>query len=227
MPTKGLPTPGTRRISFYDPSISTYLTGSLWRNCPLLEFLHDPSIGFMVDEQWSTFDTTSSTGDYVSTQATAGTAAIDTASPGTLKIDAGSSTSGQGMNLQRLKAGILPAANKSIWGEFYIALTANTPPVTKAQIFVGLAASDTTIIASGSQSTNNRIGWQIETSGLLVTTFTADKAGTATTKTGPTLVDATKIRLGFFYDGVADTLQQYVNGRPAEPPSLRRTSPSS
>ncbi len=106
----------------------------------------------------------------------------------------------------------IPAANKSIWAEFNVSLTATTPPVTKAQLYVGLAAIDTTIIASGSQSTQNRIGWQIETAGLLVTTFTCDKAGTATTKTGPTLVAATGIRLGFVYDGVADTVQQYVNG---------------
>jgi len=212
MPTKGF-TDSTRRISFYDPTISTtYSSSSLWRTCPLLEYLFDPSIGFLIDERWSTFDTTSSTGDYVSTAATSGTAAIDTAAPGVLKIDSGATTAAQGINLQQKKAVIIPAANKSIWAEFYIKLTATTPPVTKAQLYVGLAASDTTIIASGSQSTQNRIGWQIETGGLLVTTFTADKAGVATTKTGPTLVDATLIRLGFVYDGVADTLQQYVNG---------------
>lgn len=215
MGTKAYTQPGTRRISYYDPALSsTYLSG-LWQTAPLLEYLHDPTIGYMWDERWQSFNTVSTTGNWVSTQATAGTAAIDAAAPGRLKVDAGSTTSGQGMNLQATKAIFLPAANKSIWAEFKIIMTASTPPVTKAQIFVGLAASDTTIIASGSQSTNNRIGWQIETAGLLQMTFTADKAGTATTKTGPLLVDATAVKIGFFYDGVADTLQQYINGAPS------------
>lgn len=211
MPTRGW-TSGGGRTSVYDPTInSTHPTG-LWQHAPLAEYMHSPSIGFMLDETFASYDAAATTGDYTLTQATAGTAAISTTVPGSLLIDAGATTGNQGVNLQRLKAGFIPAANKSIWAEFYITLTATTPPVTKAQLYVGLAASDTTIIASGSQSTNNRMGWQIQTTELLTTTFTADKAGTATTKTGPTLVDGTKIRLGFYYDGVADTLQQYVNG---------------
>lgn len=210
MPTRAINRGG--RVSHYDPAINPLHPTNLWAGCPLLEYLHDPSIGAMCDERWQSFNTVSTTGDWVSTQATAGTAAIDTAAPGRLVIDAGSSTSGQGMNLQRLKSPFVPAANKSIWAEFRIILTANSPPVTKGQIFVGLAASDTSIIASGSQSTNNRIGWQIETSGNLALTFTVDKAGTPTTATGLTLTPATAVRLGFLYDGVADTVQQYVNG---------------
>jgi hypothetical protein len=213
MPTKGFTDPGTRRVSYYDPSISTtYSTSSLWRSCPLLEYLHDPSIGFYVNDPMDSYYAAATTGDWVLTAATSGSAAMSTSIAGTLAIDSGATTAAQGVNLQRVKAMFIPAANKDIWAEFYISLTATTPPVTKAQLFVGLAAIDTTIIASGSQSTNNRIGWQIETGGLLVTTFTADKAGTATTKTGPTLTAATAIRLGFRYDGTADTLQQYVNG---------------
>lgn len=213
MPTKGFVHPGTKRTSFCDPSLSTtYLTSSLWQTAPLLEYMFDPSIGFMLDENFASYDAAATTGDYLLTQATTGTAVISTTAPGTLFIDAGATTQHQGVNLQRLKAGFLPATNKSIWAEFNISLTATTPPVTKAQFYAGLAASDTTIFASGSQTTNNRIGWQIETTANLATTFTADKAGTATTKTGPTLVAATKIRLGFVYDGAADTLQQYVDG---------------
>jgi hypothetical protein len=146
------------------------------------------------------------------TQATSGTAAISTAVTGSLLIDAGATTDNQGVNRQALKAAFVPAANKSIWCETFFTLTATTPPVTRAQLYAGLAASDTTIIAAGAMSTNNRMGHMILDGGLLATTFTSDKAGTATTKTGPTLVAATPVRLGFFYDGVADTLQQYVNG---------------
>lgn len=213
MPTKGFTDPGSRRVSFYDPALqTTYATASLWRDCPLLEHRHDPSLGVLLREDFASYNAAATTGDYTLTQATSGTAVISTAYPGTLTIDSGATTDNQGVNLQRLKSMWIPAANKSIWAEFFISLTATTPPVTKTQLFVGLAASDTTIIASGAITTNNRIGWKILDGGLLVTTFTCDKAGTEATKTGPTLVAATPIRLGFVYDGVADTIQQYVNG---------------
>lgn len=213
MPTKGFTHPGSRRTSFYDPTLSTtYSTSSLWQDCPLQEYQHDPSIGFLLDDTMQSYYAAATTGDWVLTQATTGSAAMSTTIAGTLAIDSGSTTAAQGAQIQRVKSMFIPAAGKDIWAEFYISLTATTPPVTKGQIYAGLAAIDTTIIASGSQSTNNRIGWQIETAGNLQMTFTCDKAGTATTKTGPLLVAATKVRLGFRYDGTADTVQQYING---------------
>jgi hypothetical protein len=213
MPTKGFTTSGTRRISFYDPLLSTtYSTSSLWQDCPLQEHQHDPSIGFLCEDNMQSYYAAATTGDWVLTQATSGSAAMSTTIPGTLSIDSGATTDNQGAQIQRVKAMFIPATGKDIWAEFYVSLTATTPPVTKAQLFVGLAAIDTTIIAAGAMTTSNRIGWEILDGGLLVTTFTCDKAGVEVTKTGPTLVAATKIRLGFRYDGTADTVQQYVNG---------------
>jgi hypothetical protein len=211
MPDSGF-TNSAGRVSVYDQTLSTNYTTGVWQSCPLWAYQFDPSIGVLYEDGFTSYDAAATTGDWTLTQATTGTAAISTTVPGTLLVDAGATTDNQGANLQNLKAAFVPAANKSIWAEFCVTLTATTPPVTKAQLFVGLAASDTTIIAAGAMTTNNRIGWMILDGGLLVTTFTCDKAGTATTKTGPTLVDATRIRLGFVYDGAADTVQQYVNG---------------
>jgi len=212
MATQGY-TYGDGRVSVYDPALnSTYVT-NLWRNCPLWEYQHDPSIGVLLDEGFTSYDAAATTGDYLLTQATTGTAAISTAYPGALLIDAGATTQHQGANLQRLKSAFLPAANKSLWAEFRVLLTAATPPVTKWQGFVGLAASDTTLLPSGALTgTSNRIGWHTLTTENLAYTFGADKAGTNTTKTGGTFAAATVVRLGFFYDGVADTLQQYIDG---------------
>lgn len=184
----------------------------VWGNAPLVGRAFDQSLAVWLDEQFVSYDAAATTGDYLATQAAAGTAAVSTTAPGALLIDAGSTTDNQGLNLQRLKTGFVPAANKSIWAEFYVTLTATTPPVTKAQLFIGLAASDTSIIASGAQTTNNRIGWQILDGANLVSSFTCDKAGTASTTTGHTFVAATAVKLGFRYDGVADTVQQYING---------------
>lgn len=184
----------------------------VWGTSPLVqaEFLQDLAV--VLNEQFQDFDTTATTGSWVSTQATAGTSAVATTAPGALLLDAASTTANQGIQVQRLRSPFLPAAGKSIWAEWLINLTAATPPVTRAQLFVGLAEADTTIFASGSQTTANHIGWRINTGGLLVTTFASNKASTEATRTGPTLVAATDIRLGFRYDGDADSVTQYVNG---------------
>jgi len=211
MATKGLTSGG--RISFFDSVLNgaTFQAG-LWKDAPLLEYLFDPTIGIMLDERWDSYDAEATVGDYVGTAATSGSAAMSTTISKALAIDAGATTDNQGFQIQRVKTAFLPAAGKDLWAEFLVLLTATTPPVTKAQIYVGLAAIDTSIISAGAQSTNNRIGWQILDGALLATTFTSDKAGVADTRTGPTLVAATAIKLGFKYDGTADTVQQYVNG---------------
>jgi hypothetical protein len=38
------------------------------------------------------------------------------------------------------------------------------------------------------------------------------QSSTEGTKTGHTFVAATAVRLGFYYDGVTDTCQQFING---------------
>jgi hypothetical protein len=208
MPTQGN-TYGDGRVSVYDPALNPTAPTNLWRNCPLWEQLFDPSIGILWEYNATRYDATN---EWTLTQSTSGTAAASTTVPGALLIDSGATTDNQGVNLQALKAGFLPAANKSLWWEADFSVSAATPPVTKLQLYVGLAASDTTIIAAGAQTTNNRLGYQILDGGLLAAVVTADKAGTGTTATGTTLVDATRVKLGGFYDGVLDTYQPFVAG---------------
>lgn len=184
----------------------------VWAHAPVLENLFDPTLCSFLNEDWQDYETSS--GPYTLTQATTGTAAIDTTAPGRLLIDAGATTANEGANLQRLKSAWVPAAGKSLWAEWLLTLTATSPPVTKAQLFVGLAASDTTIIASGAMTTNNRLGFEILAGGLLQTTITADKAGASTSQTGPLLVDNAPTKLGLHYHGGSDTVQFYVNGAP-------------
>lgn len=209
MPTRGSTDPGTRRVSHYDPVLSpTFATSNLWKTCPMLEYLHDPSIGVLLDEKFTEYDAQATTGDYILTQATAGSAAISTTYPGTLAIDAGAATAAQGANVQRAKSAFIPASGKSIWAEFNVRMTTTVV----AELFIGLAALDTTIIAGSAMTTNNRIGWtSVTDNGVLL--FDADKAGTALTAIAAATVSTSAwVRLGFVYDGDADTVQQYVNG---------------
>lgn len=208
MGTKGHTTPGSRVASHYDPSISSDYLSNMWKDCPLLEHLHDPSIGVYLREDFQSYDAAATTGDYVLTQSTQGTAAISTAAPGVLELDSNSTTVVQGANLQRVKSVFLPAANKSIWFETKIKIV---DTYDKAEIFVGLSDVETAIIAASANASDNHIGWQCVTDdGVLL--FSAEKAGTGATAAAATIAEDTYIKLGFKYDGVADTVQQYING---------------
>lgn len=181
----------------------------LWGDCPLLSYFLDPTIGVLLDESFQSYDATATTGDYVLTQATAGSAAISSTSPGTLSIDSGSTTSTQGANVQRAKSAFIPASGKDIWAEFRVSFTG--VGALNVETFIGLAEIDTTIIAASAVSTANHIGWQSLTDdGVLL--FDCEKASAATTAAATTIVSATVINLGFRYDGTADTIQQYVDG---------------
>jgi hypothetical protein len=204
MPTRGN-THGSGRVAFVDPNLTSNFANSLWADCPMLEYLHDPSIAVCYHEPFINYD---STDDWTATQATSGTAAISTTVPGAILLDPGATTAHQGIQIQRLKAAFIPAAGKDLWFEVGVQLVTGLT----VEFFAGLAASDTTIIASGAMSTNNRIGWT-GTVGDGVVTFQADKAGTHNNAiTGVTLSTSVWHRLGFKYDGTADTVQQFVDG---------------
>jgi hypothetical protein len=208
MATRGYTEPGTRRVSHYDPDLSSAYTTGLWRTCPLLEYMFDPSIGVLLDENFQNYNAAATTGDYVLTQATAGSAAISATYPGTLSIDSGSTTTQQGANVQRAKSAFVPAAGKHIWAEFNVSFTG--VDALNVETAIGLFEIDTTVIAASAVSTANGIGWtSVTDDGVLL--FDTEKASAAATAAATTIVSATKVRLGFYVDGVT-SIQQYING---------------
>ena len=195
------------RTSVYDPTLSSDYLTNLWRTCPLWEFMHDPQIGFLLEENWDGYD---STDDYTLTQATTGAAAISTAAPGVLELDSNSTTAAQGANLQRTSGVIIPAAGKDIWAEFHFKIV---DTFDKAEIFVGLSDVDTAILSGSAVNSDNHIGWHCVTDdGVLL--FSGEKAGTGATKAAATIAEDTYIKLGFFVDGVT-TITQYIAGTSA------------
>lgn len=207
MPSKGYTHPGTRRTSVFDPTLSTDYASNLWADCPLQEYAHDQSIGVYLNESFVSYNAQATTGDYVLTQATAGTGAISTAAPGVLELDCNSTTDTQGANLQRVKSVFLPAAGKDLWFETKIKIV---DTFDKVELFAGLSEVDTTIIASSANSSANHIGWQCVTDdGVLL--FTSEKAGAGATKAAATIAEDTYIKLGFKVSGVTG-VQQYING---------------
>lgn len=208
MPTKGFTTSGERRVSFYDSLLTSDFSTNFWKNAPLLEYLFDPMLGRMLSEDWNNYDPEATVGDYVLTQATAGTGAISTAAGGVLELDCNSTTQGQGVQLQRVKAAFLPAAGKHIWAEFKLKVV---DTYDKVQLFCGLSEIDTTLIASGANSSANHIGWEIATAGAGALTFAGEKAGARGTATSVSIAEDTYIKLGFYVNGVT-SIQQYING---------------
>lgn len=207
MASKGYTDRGTKRVSIYDPTLSSGYSANLWKTCPLQEYIHDPMIGVLCDERWQSYNAAATTGDYLLTQAVAGTGAISTAAPGVLELDSNSTTSTQGANLQRLKSVFVPAAGKHIWAEFKIKIV---DTFDKVELFCGLSDAETAIIASSANASDNHIGWQCVTDdGVLL--FSAEKAGTGATKAAATIAEDTYITLGFYVNGVTE-VEQYVNG---------------
>lgn len=210
-PTRGYTHPASRIVSTYNATLNA--APALWADCPLSEYRHDPMLGIYLEECFQSYNATATTGDYLLTAVTTGTAAVSTTYPGCIAIDAGAVTVHQGAQIQRLKSMFLPAAGKDLWFEARIRMTT----AIIAELFVGLAASDTTIIATGAMNVNNHIGWSsITNDGVLL--FDCDKAATGTTIAATTASTSAWIRLGFKYDGTADTIQQYINGVPTGSP---------
>jgi hypothetical protein len=206
MATRGL-TDSTQRVSFYDDVINPSHQNNLWRDCPLLEYLHDPSVGVYLNETFVSYNAQATTGDYVLTQATTGTAAISTAAPGVLELDCNSTTSTQGATLQHNKAVFVPAAGKDIWFETTIKIV---DTFDKVELFAGLSELDTTLIATSANSSANHIGWECVTdNGVLL--FTGEKAGAGATRAAATIAEDTYIKLGFKVNGVT-SIDQYING---------------
>ena len=205
MPSTGNNT-ATRR-TIYDPLINPTFPTGLWESCPLWEYMHDPSVGRLFEEQWDQYDVTTTEGEYLASQATSGTAAISTAEGGVLEIDSGAATATQGINLQHQKAAFVPAAGKDIWAEFDFKIV---DTFDKVEIFVGLSELDTAIIDTSANASVNHIGWQCVTDdGVLLAT--SEKATAGATKAAATIAEATNIRLGFFVSGVT-SVQQYIDG---------------
>lgn len=175
-----------------------------WRDAALGKYMYDPNAGVLLDDPFTRYD---STDDWTLTQATTGTAAISTAAPGVLEIDSNSTTATQGVNLQRLVSPFVPVASSQLFFETKIKVV---DTYDKAELFIGLAASDTTILATSANSSANHIGWQCVTDdGVLL--FTSEKAGAGTTSAAATIEEATYVRLGFHVIGVS-YVQQYING---------------
>jgi hypothetical protein len=145
---------------------------------------------------------------FTMTQATVGEWSLDDdAENGVLLLDSDSTTVTQGINAQKSLATFLPKAGRNIWFETRVKVTGIDN--LNAELFMGLAEIDGTVIAASTVSTANHIGFSSVTDdGILLAN--AEKAGTGATDTGVTIKNDTWYTLGFKVTGL-DYVTFYVN----------------
>lgn len=169
----------------------------------------DPTRGFGDSDDFVSLVT----GKYTATQATAGTFALIDALYGVAAADAGSTTDGQGINVQlNTTVGELyvPTANDEIYFECRMRHV-DSVSASPADLFIGLSVIDTTMIASSANTSANHIGFEsVSEDGVLA--FVNEASGTRTSNAAvKTLVANTWTKLGFRVVGTTKILA-YVDG---------------
>lgn len=186
-------------MNFRDDRYSPVEGKSVWENCPSLIGVNDPA-GIFED-----FDDAFRyvAADWTITTVGAGTATtLANAAGGAYTLTTDANVNDR-QEMQKLGLSFLPATGKPLW--FEARLQADN--ATLSDIFIGLAPTDTTIIAGVTDGI-----FFLKASGVATAVFSAAKASAQTNIAAvATIVAATNIRLGFFYDG-AGTVTPYVDG---------------
>jgi len=197
-----------QNLTFFDDKYNTSVLAGPWADAPVLPALIDPSIAHTVFEDFNDIDAATLAG-WTATQATAGTWAIADATGGEALADSGSTTQHQGINVQKLGECFTPAANKDIWFECRFKVV---DTYDKAQIFVGLAETDTTLMPSGDlDSTNTEyVGFGIETTGAGALKIYGCKATAEDSDAAATIAEATYIKVAFKITGLTK-VEHWIN----------------
>lgn len=202
-------------LQFFDKELNSDYPIGVWADCPVLAMQSDPSIGYVLEEDfldfWDVTDADPPTmNGYTAAQDTSGGIAVVTDGiGGELTLDCESTTQHQGITLVKDNPMFKCAANKDLWFEARFKVSDDP---SKCQIFVGLANTDTDLMPSGDidEANNDFLAFAIETGGGTSLKFTACKDGTQKSDTVATLTDNTYVRCGFKVLGT-DTIKVYVN----------------
>jgi hypothetical protein len=168
--------------------------------------------------------TTAVDGGWTVTRATAGTMGSIIGDGGVLNLTA-AATADQGMNAQLLNCCVVPTAGRTIYFEARVKISE-----IDNQIFVGMASTQTAIIASGvlDETTMSAVGFFTDEPSATTKYGTiVSKAGTndTTEDIAVGFVAATYAKVGFVMDGVT-SVAFYYNGVLVETGSTANTMPA-
>ena len=195
-------------------SIRRGLSPTMWHQAPLTQILSgDLGEGFAIIDDFLTFNDES---PWIVTNATAGTAALDDAKGGGVLLDSASTTDNQGVQIQfggaAATESFLPSAAAKIYVEARIKVAdIGTSGSDTCNLLFGLTEVDTTVLASGANSTANHIAFEhLDDDGNL--DFHSESSGSRSSSSAvDTLSDGTYFKLGFIVDGTS-SVTPYING---------------
>lgn len=195
-------------------SVLRGLSPTIFHQAPLAQIaVGGISEGFGILDDFVSFNDES---PWIVTNATSGTAILADAKGGVLDLDSAAAVDGQGVQIQyggaTGAASFVPNANAKIYFEARVKVTdIGTSGSDTCDLFVGLAEVDTTVVASGANSTDNHIGFEhVDDDGAV--DFHSEKAGSRSSSSAVhTLSDGTYVKLGILVDGVSK-ITPFVNG---------------
>jgi len=206
------------RLDGISSSESTVVNGTLgvgpsedlWEDCPWDEIAKNPGLGIVYFDDFMGPANLVTAEGWTITQVTTGTLSLVASEGGELKFDsAGSTTADDGVQAQLLNCRFLPVAGKTIWFEARVKMNDATD-----QYFIGLAATDTTLIASGViDDVSDKCGFfhHAASTDNKISSITARAAADDATADVATNTDATYMTVGFRISGLT-SVEFYVNG---------------
>lgn len=183
---------------------------ALWGDCPIDAIKSDPGKGIIYEDDFLGAANLVSTEGWTITQVTTGTLSLVASVGGELKADsAGNTTADDGVQAQLLGCRFLPAAGTNIWFEARVKMNDATD-----QYFIGLAATDTTLIASGVlDDASDKVGFYHEAASTDDKISSVTARTTADDKTADVAdnADGTYMTVGFKITGLT-SVEFYVDG---------------
>lgn len=207
-------------IRFAGENDTNSRSANIWHHAePILSNLARGDRQLVLAHQRYRFDGALDDEEYVETQATAGTfvrVAPTDATPGFARLDSGSTTENQGCQVQfgvadtAVIPAFIPVANTTIFFELMCRFN-EAPATSPPDAFLGLSAVDTSIIASGANSSPNHVGFELINEDATLD-FVSEKAGSRDTNSDvATLAEDTWYKFGFIVHGVTK-IESFVDG---------------
>lgn len=196
----------------------------IWNDIPLSEIRDNPSAGIIYENDFLGPENLATGEGWTITQVNSGTLSLLAAEGGALHVDSGgNNASDDGVNAQLLNCRFLPKAGRTIAFEARVKMNDATD-----QYFIGLAATDTTLIAAGVlDDASDKVGFYHEAASTdnKISCVTARTSADDKTADVAANADATYMTVGFVIDGIT-TVDFYVNGALVESGALTANVPN-
>lgn len=215
---------GAGESSVHGGTLGVGLSEALWEDCPIKEIERNPGLGIVYFDDFMGMQNTVDTQGWEDSSLNTGTLSLVANEGGALVCDsAGNNAIDDGAEWQLLTCRFLPKAGNTIWFEARVKMNDATD-----QYFIGLAATDTTLMASGViDDIVDKCGWFHHATSNDNKISTISERGDAEDISVDEAdnTDDTYITLGFRIKGL-DSVEFYANGVLVETVSVTANVPN-